>query len=106
MVFLLASPAAYSQFVHTQGTEIVDGSGKPLLIRGISIGNWFVLEGYFWRFGGLSQAQTEVELVFTESAGTNARAGVPLPLASELHVRGGCASHAAGRFQHHPNPFA
>jgi hypothetical protein len=58
LLFLLITPAAYSQFVRTQGTEIVDGSGKPLLIRGISIGNWFVLEGYFWRFGGLSQAQT------------------------------------------------
>ena len=67
--FLLATPAAYSQFVHTRGTEIVDGSGKPLQIRGISIGNWFVLEGYFWRFGGISQAQTEVEMVFTDLLG-------------------------------------
>jgi endoglucanase len=58
VLFLLIAPAAQAQFVHTQGTAMVDGSGKPLLIRGISIGNWFVLEGYFWRFGGLSQAQT------------------------------------------------
>ena len=59
MLLLLAIPAAHSQFVHTQGTEIVDASGKPLQIRGISIGNWFVLEGYFWRFGGLaSRKQT------------------------------------------------
>ncbi len=69
VLFLLMTTAAHAQFVHTQGTEIVDGSGKPLLIRGISIGNWFVLEGYFWRFGGLSQAQTEVELVFTDLLG-------------------------------------
>jgi endoglucanase len=69
MLLLLITPAVYSQFVHTQGTEIVDGSGRKLLIRGISIGNWFVLEGYFWRFGGLSQAQTEVELVFTDLLG-------------------------------------
>ena len=66
---LVAAPAAHSQFVHTRGTEIVDGSGKPLQIRGISIGNWFVLEGYFWRFGGISQAQTEVEMVFTDLLG-------------------------------------
>ena len=69
VLLLLATPAAHSQFVHTQGTEIVDGSGKPLLIRGISIGNWFVLEGYFWRFGGLTQSQTDVELVFTDLLG-------------------------------------
>jgi endoglucanase len=69
MLFLLGTPAAHSQFVHTQGTAIVDGSGKPLQIRGISIGNWFVLEGYFWRFGGLSQAQSELELVFDDLLG-------------------------------------
>jgi endoglucanase len=68
-LFLFATPAAHSQFVQTRGTEIVDASGKPLQIRGISIGNWFVLEGYFWRFGGLSQAQTELEQVFTDLLG-------------------------------------
>jgi endoglucanase len=69
MLFLLAAPMAHSQFVHTQGTEIVDANGKPLLIRGISIGNWFVLEGYFWRFGGLTQAQSELELLFADLPG-------------------------------------
>jgi cellulase (glycosyl hydrolase family 5) len=68
-LFLLGTPVAHSQFVHTQATEIVDGSGKPLVVRGISIGNWFVLEGYFWRFGGLTQAQTELELVFADLLG-------------------------------------
>jgi len=69
MLFLLAAPMAHSQFLHTQGTEIVDANGKPLLIRGISIGNWFVLEGYFWRFGGLTQAQSELELLFADLPG-------------------------------------
>jgi endoglucanase len=69
LLFLLASPAAHSQYVQTRGTEIVDASGKSLQIRGISLGNWFVLEGYFWRFGGLSQAQTELEQVFTDLLG-------------------------------------
>ena len=68
-VFLFVAPLAHSQFVHTQGTEIVDAAGKPLLIRGISIGNWFVLEGYFWRFGGLAQSQTDLELVFDDLLG-------------------------------------
>ena len=69
VLFLLGSPAAHSQFVHTQGTEIVGASGAPLQIRGISIGNWFVLEGYFWGFGGVSQSQTDVEMVFTDLLG-------------------------------------
>jgi len=74
ILLLSATPLARSQFVHTQGTGIVDASGRPLQVRGISIGNWFVLEGYFWRFGGLSQSQTEVELLFDDLLGpTHAR---------------------------------
>jgi len=62
-------PLGHAQFVHTRGSEIVDASGKQLLIRGIGIGNWFVLEGYFWRFGGLAQAQSDLELVFQDLLG-------------------------------------
>jgi endoglucanase len=69
MLFVLGTQAARSQFVQVRGTEIVDAFGEPLRIRGISIGNWFVLEGYFWHFGGLSQAQTELELVFADLLG-------------------------------------
>jgi endoglucanase len=69
MLFLLETPAAHSQFVRAREMEIVDPSGKPLLIRGISMGNWFVLEGYFWRFGGITQSQSDVELVFADLLG-------------------------------------
>jgi endoglucanase len=69
MLLLMGSPAAHSQYVHTQGTEIVDGSGAPLHIHGISTANWFVLEGSFWGFGGQSQSQTDVELVFADLLG-------------------------------------
>ena len=37
-----------AQFAHTQGKEIVDTNGKPLLLRGTSLGNWMVPEGYMW----------------------------------------------------------
>jgi endoglucanase len=70
MLLLLGRPMAYPQFVHTQGTEIVDAAGKPLLIRGINIGNWMVLEGYFWGFGGMGQAQSEIELIFADLLGS------------------------------------
>jgi endoglucanase len=74
-LLLLISAVSHAQFVRSQGTQIVDGSGKPLLIRGIGIGNWFVLEGYFWRFGGLTQSQTDLELVFADLLGpTHAQA--------------------------------
>lgn len=69
LMLLIGSPIAHSQYVHTQGTEIVDGSGARLHIRGISTGNWFVLEGYLWGFGGLSQSQSDIELVFEDLLG-------------------------------------
>jgi len=70
----MGSLAGHAQYVHTQGTEIVDGSGKPLQIRGISMANWFVLEGSFWGFGDRSQSQTDIELNFADLLGpTHAR---------------------------------
>ncbi len=50
-----------AQFAHTQGKEIVDASGKPLLLRGTSLGNWMVPEGYMWLFEGGPQSAREIE---------------------------------------------
>jgi endoglucanase len=33
-------------FVHTDGTNIVDGAGNRLFFKGINLGNWLVWEGY------------------------------------------------------------
>ena len=68
----MGSLTAHAQYVHTQGTEIVDGSGKPLLIRGISMANWFVLEGSFWGFGDRSSSQSDIEWNFEASSGPHA----------------------------------
>jgi endoglucanase len=69
VLLLSATPVSDAQFVKTKGTEIVDASGKPLLIRGISIGNWMVLEGYFWHFGPNNTYQRDVEAVFEDLLG-------------------------------------
>jgi endoglucanase len=58
-----------AQFAHTQGTEIVDASGKPLLLRGTSLGNWMVPEGYMWLFEGGPQSAREIESLVTELIG-------------------------------------
>ena len=48
LFLLFASGVACAQtgYVHTQGKILVDGTGKPLLLRGTSFGNWLVPEGY------------------------------------------------------------
>jgi aryl-phospho-beta-D-glucosidase BglC (GH1 family) len=43
----LAGPGG---FFTTRGTEILDPSGTPVLLRGINLGNWLVPEGYMFKF--------------------------------------------------------
>jgi hypothetical protein len=57
------------QFAHTQGGKIVDASGKPVLLRGTSLGNWMVTEGYMWLFEGGPQSEREIESLVTELIG-------------------------------------
>ncbi len=59
-----------AQFVHTQGKEIVDGAGKPLLLRGTNLGNWLVPEGYMWHLNeGGPESPREIEALITELIG-------------------------------------
>ncbi|WP_239692473.1 carbohydrate-binding protein [Microbulbifer mangrovi] len=36
----------HAQYVHTDGTDIVDGNGNPVHLNGINLGNWLLWEGY------------------------------------------------------------
>lgn len=51
MTIAVASPTANAQssardFVHTDGTKIVDKNGNDLFLNGINLGNWLLWEGY------------------------------------------------------------
>src|SRR5262245_13081295 len=39
-------------FVHADGDRLVDGAGRPLLLRAMGLGGWLVPEGYLWRLDG------------------------------------------------------
>jgi endoglucanase len=69
----LLQPAAFlpgqQGFVHTSGTEIVDGQGKPLMLRGINLGNWFEPEGYMFHLDGGPQSPREIEELTRELIG-------------------------------------
>ncbi len=54
-------PADFSGFVHRSGTNLVDGHGKALLLRGMGIGNWMLPEGYMWKFGPGAESPREIE---------------------------------------------
>ena len=58
-----------AQFAHTDHKQIVDGAGKPLLVRATNLGNWLVPEGYMWLFEGGPQAPSEIRALVLELLG-------------------------------------
>jgi endoglucanase len=70
LALCVTSMRAQAQFAHTQGKEIVDGTGKPLLLRGTNLGNWLVPEGYMWHLNeGGPESPREIEALITELIG-------------------------------------
>ena len=49
-VFAWTSTHAQSRFIATRGNEIVSPNGKPLVLKGINLGNWLLPEGYMFKF--------------------------------------------------------
>ncbi|MDF3129337.1 cellulase family glycosylhydrolase [Kiritimatiellaeota bacterium B1221] len=56
-------------FLKTSGTRILNSSGEEILLRGINLGNWFLPEGYMWKFPhGLSSGKN-MEALFIDLIG-------------------------------------
>lgn len=51
LVTVIAAPRAdTTSFVTTRGREFIGVDGKPLVLRGIGLGNWLLPEGYMFKF--------------------------------------------------------
>ena len=61
--------AAQPKFVHANGKELIGVDGKPLVLRGINLGNWLVPEGYMFRFEKGPGSAREIDALFRELAG-------------------------------------
>lgn len=59
-ILAAAAPAAAQGFVHRDGTQIVDGQGRPILLRGMGLGGWMLQEGYMFGLGKLEKGQQHV----------------------------------------------
>ena len=46
----LAAPAAAESLVRIEGKTFIAPDGRPLSIKGISLGNWLMPEGYMFKF--------------------------------------------------------
>ena len=71
---LAASSSSNCQprFVTTRGRDLVSASGKPLLLKGINLGNWLLPEGYMFKFKTTNSPrliQTVINELFGEDEG-------------------------------------
>jgi hypothetical protein len=58
MAALASAPSAAAPqpgFLSTQGTQIVDGAGRPVILRSMGLGGWMLQEGYMLKLGELGQ---------------------------------------------------
>lgn len=49
------APAAAGDFLRAHDGQIVDGTGRPVVLRGMGLGGWMLREGYMLDAGGLTQ---------------------------------------------------
>ena len=53
-------PAPAPGFLDVRGTEIVDGAGRPVILRGMGLGGWMLQEGYMLKLGELGQQLSSI----------------------------------------------
>ncbi|GHS88354.1 hypothetical protein AGMMS50218_12130 [Actinomycetota bacterium] len=66
--------ATFDGFLRVRDGRLVDGADRPVLLRGIGLGNWLLPEGYMWRFDGGPQSPREIEALVVDLVGER-RAG-------------------------------
>ena len=57
LLFSAAPAGARAQFVKVRGRGFVTPDGRPLLLKGINLGNWLLPEGYMFKFKSASSPQ-------------------------------------------------
>ncbi|MDP4188600.1 MAG: cellulase family glycosylhydrolase, partial [Bacteroidota bacterium] len=56
-------------FLHAKGQDIVDESGRKVLLRGVGLGNWMLPEGYMWKFGNKADRPRKIEKLVADHIG-------------------------------------
>lgn len=67
----LAAPTlicGQSRFVTTRGKDLISTEGKPLLLKGINLGNWLLPEGYMFKFK-TANSPRRIQTVINELVG-------------------------------------
>jgi endoglucanase len=68
--FIFVTSAAYGQgFLKTNGKKIVDESGNEVLLRGMGLGGWMLMEGYMMQSSDVADTQWEFRARLEELMG-------------------------------------
>ncbi len=67
-LFTVHSVYAQAKFVTTQGKDFIGSDGKPLLLKGINLGNWLLPEGYMFKFKSANSPR-RIEAVINQLVG-------------------------------------
>lgn len=70
LLSLVASTSIHGQsrFVTTHGKDLISTDGKPLLLKGINLGNWLLPEGYMFKFKSANSPRL-IQTVINELVG-------------------------------------
>jgi hypothetical protein len=66
---VFASSLHAAGFLHTQGHDIADESGKTIILRGAGLGKYLLQEGYMWKFGEAGDRPRKIEKLVSDLIG-------------------------------------
>lgn len=58
-----------SGFLRADGSKLVNGDGREVLLRGVGFGSWLLPEGYMWRFPQQGDRPRRIERLIEELVG-------------------------------------
>ena len=70
IVFATSSITSAQGFLSVSGTQIVNGNGAEVHLRGIGLGGWLVPEGYMLQTSGFANSPTEIRNKISALVGT------------------------------------
>jgi len=69
-ILFFSNSISAQSFLHTSNKKIVNGSGNEVLLKGIGLGGWLLMEGYMLHTSGFANAQWEIRKAIEDLIGT------------------------------------
>ena len=68
-LFFISGSVQAQAYLHTSGKSIIDGDGNEVLLKGIGLGGWLLMEGYMLQTSGFANAQWQIRGKITDLVG-------------------------------------